>query len=48
MRNVEIRRYRGLIDDLVGGALTFVLELGIVVSLGLIAFAVAAVVLALV
>ena len=48
MRNIEIRRYRGLIDDLVGGALTFLLEFTLVVSLGLVAFAVAAVVLAFV
>jgi hypothetical protein len=45
MRNIEVRRYRGLIDDLVGGALTFVLELGMVLSLGAVAFVIAALVL---
>jgi hypothetical protein len=48
MRNIEIRRYRGLIDDLVGGTLTFLLELSVVVGLGVIALGVASIVLALV
>ena len=48
MRNVEIRRYRGIIDDIVGGALTFLLELGIVLGLGVLAFVIAAIVIAVV
>ena len=45
MRKVEVRRYRGLIDDVIGGALTFLLELVVVVALALVAFLVAAIVL---
>lgn len=48
MRNVEVRRYRGVIDDIVGGALTFLLELSIVLGLAGVALVVAAVVLAVV
>jgi hypothetical protein len=47
MRNIEIRRYRGLADDVVGGVLTFLLELAVVVALGVATFAVAAIVLAI-
>ena len=44
----EIRRHRGLVDDAIGGALTFVIELGIVLALAAAAVAIAAIVLALV
>ncbi len=46
MRDLEIRRRRGVIGDILGGALTFLLELAVVVSLGLVALVVAAIVLA--
>ena len=48
MRNIEVRRYRGVIDDIVGGALTFLLELAIVIGLAVAALVVAAIVLAVV
>jgi len=44
----EVRRYRGIIDDFIGGALTFLLELGVVLGFALVALVAAAVVLALV
>jgi len=44
MRIIEIRRYRGLVDDVIGGTLTFVLELFIVLGLAAVAFVVALIV----
>jgi hypothetical protein len=38
-----IRRRRGRVDDVIGGTLSFVIELGIVLGLGVIALAVAAI-----
>jgi hypothetical protein len=46
MSDLEVRRYRGIIDDVLGGALTFVLEIGVVLGLVAIAFLIAAVTLA--
>lgn len=47
MRHDDVRRYRGVADDLVGGLLTFVLEFAVVLGLGGVAFLVAVLVLAL-
>jgi hypothetical protein len=49
MTDREPRRRRpGRIDDVIGGALSFVIELGIVLGLAVIALAVAAISLAVV
>lgn len=45
MTDSERRRPNRLVESVVGGALTFVLELAIVVGLGLVAYLVAALVL---
>lgn len=46
MSDLEVRRYRGLIDDVLGGALTFLLEFGLVLGLVAVAFVIAAITLA--
>jgi hypothetical protein len=46
MSELEVRRYRGVVDDVIGGALTFLLELTVVLCLLAVALAVAAVVMA--
>lgn len=47
MSDLEVRRHRGLVDDVLGGALTFLLELGAVLGLVAVAFAIAAITIAL-
>jgi hypothetical protein len=47
MSDFEVRRYRGIVDDVLGGALTFVLEFGVVLGLIAVAFLIAAVTLAI-
>jgi hypothetical protein len=46
MSDLEVRRYRGVIDDVLGGALTFLLEFGLVLGLVAVAFVIAAITLA--
>ena len=46
MSDLEVRRYRGVIDDILGGALTFLLELVALLGLAATAFVIAAVVIA--
>jgi hypothetical protein len=48
MADRGIRRRRGLVDDALGGALSFLIELGIVLGLAVAALAMAVIVLLLV
>jgi hypothetical protein len=48
MTDRGIRRRRGLVDDALGGALSFLIELGIVLGLAVAALAAAVIVLLLV
>ena len=48
MNEREPRRHRGLIDDARGGLITFLIEIGIVAVLAVVALALAAAMLAMV